>query len=402
MAVALATLLPRFSMPSKSKAKALKARNGIRAQAQAQHRRRGVESHSRTLHSLPLPPSLPLSPLLSSITMSSNDTKSQLAHAVVAWLRDSNTQSGASDSAQLEQAAQSISAAFSLPSSSPSGPGLQTIFDVYLKTQSKLAGAGAAPTASASSSSSSAAPAAAASATKTATPEEIAQADQHKTDGNKSMSSKDYSSAIASYTKAIDLHPSPVFYSNRAAAYSQVGQHDRAIDDAREAAKLDPKFGKAYSRLGHALFSSGKYAEAVDAYQQGLLVDPENKLMKSGLETAQAQADKEGAGPSSAAATRDAPGAGAGAGAGAGGFGGFPGMGGGGGMPDIASLMVSASVGVDLSRRLKLTPLSLSAHTEQPADGSNGSANDVKRRPRPAHAEPHAATHGRVDGFGRR
>lgn len=345
-------------MPSKSKAKALKSGTeaGLRLRLSLSCRRGVALARSIRFHSLPLSS-------LSSIAMSSNDTKSQLAHAVVAWLRDANTQSGASDSAQLEQAAQSISAAFSLPSSSPSGPGLQTIFDVYLKTQSKLAGAGAAPAASASSSSSSAAPAAAASATKTATPEEIAQADQHKTDGNKSMSSKDYSSAIASYTKAIDLHPSPVFYSNRAAAYSQVGQHDRAIDDAREAAKLDPKFGKAYSRLGHALFSSGKYAEAVDAYQQGLLVDPENKLMKSGLETAQAQADKEGAGPSSAAATRDAPGAGAGAGAG--GFGGFPGMGGGGGgMPDIASLMVSASVGVKLSRRLKLTPLSLYPRTQ--------------------------------------
>jgi len=65
------------------------------------------------------------------------------------------------------------------------------------------------------------------------------------------MSAKDYGAAIAAYSQAIDLHSTnPVYYSNRSAAYAQVGQHDEAIEDAREASKVDPKFGKAYSRLG--------------------------------------------------------------------------------------------------------------------------------------------------------
>lgn len=65
------------------------------------------------------------------------------------------------------------------------------------------------------------------------------------------MSSKDYGAAIAAYTQAIELYSNnPVYFSNRSAAYAQVGQHDKAIEDAREASKVDPKFGKAYSRLG--------------------------------------------------------------------------------------------------------------------------------------------------------
>ncbi|CAO1631227.1 unnamed protein product [Parajaminaea phylloscopi] len=262
------------------------------------------------------------------------DTRSQLAQAVAAWLRDPSTAPSEAHKAGLESAAQSISSAFGLDAQSKpvAVPGLQTIYDVFVKTQQKMgAAAPGASAAAGSSSSSSAAPAASSSSSSPADKE---AAEKHKTEGNKAMSAKDFGAAIASYSKAIDLHASPVFYSNRAAAYSQVGQHDKAIEDAREAAKLDPKFGKAYSRLGHALFSSGKYEEAVEAYQQGLLVDPENKLMQSGLETAKTQASK--ASPSastdeasSSPATRDGAGAGAG---------GFPGAGAG-GMPDLSSLM---------------------------------------------------------------
>lgn len=65
------------------------------------------------------------------------------------------------------------------------------------------------------------------------------------------MSSRNYPAAIAKYTEAISINPSnPVYYSNRAAAHSQAGDHDKAIDDANEAKSIDGGFAKAYSRLG--------------------------------------------------------------------------------------------------------------------------------------------------------
>ncbi|CAO1620154.1 unnamed protein product [Sympodiomycopsis kandeliae] len=279
--------------------------------------------------------------------MSSSDAQTQLAQAIVAWLKDPSSSSASSNSSELQNAAESVTKAFNLDSLPPhSGPGLQTVYEVFLKTQAKMGGA-AAPTTSSSSTapSSSKAPAAAAAQNvPEPSAEDLKAADEHKTAGNKSMSAKDYGAAIAAYSKAIELNKSPIFYSNRAAAYSQIGQQDKAIEDAREAARIDPKFGKAYSRLGHALFSSGKYEEAAEAYQQGLLVDPGNKLMQNGLDSANAQVAKSKAsGPSDTDSSPATRGAGAGAGAGAGGpggFGGFPGMGGGGGgMPDLASLM---------------------------------------------------------------
>lgn len=282
-----------------------------------------------------------------------DNTRTQLAQAIVAWLKDPETTSAAGGG-DLESAAHAIESAFALAARpAPTGPGLQTIFDVFLKTQQKLGSA--APQASAATAGSSSAAGSSSSTSAPAQPsaEDLAKAESHKVDGNKSMSAKDYGAAISSYSSAIGIHPaSPIYFSNRAAAYSQIGQHDKAIEDARQAAKIDPSFSKAYSRLGHALFASGKYSEAVEAYQQGLLLDPENKLMKSGLDTAKAQAAKETGSSSAAtdgldAVSPSARGAGAGAGAGAGGF---PGMGGG-GMPDLASLMVSTAIELRARRR---------------------------------------------------
>jgi small glutamine-rich tetratricopeptide repeat-containing protein alpha len=65
------------------------------------------------------------------------------------------------------------------------------------------------------------------------------------------MSQKLYESAIEEYTSAIKVDAtSPVYYSNRAAAWGGLGEHEKAVEDAEKALELDPKFSKAYSRLG--------------------------------------------------------------------------------------------------------------------------------------------------------
>lgn len=69
--------------------------------------------------------------------------------------------------------------------------------------------------------------------------------------GNAQMSAKDYDAAIESYDRAIALDPTnPVYFSNRAAAYSSKGDHLAAVGDAEQALAVDPKFVKAYHRLG--------------------------------------------------------------------------------------------------------------------------------------------------------
>jgi small glutamine-rich tetratricopeptide repeat-containing protein alpha len=121
---------------------------------------------------------------------------------------------------------------------------LLSIFEVALKT---INAKKTAP--SASDSTSSASPAS--SSKKAPSAEDKAKAESLKMEGNKAISSKSYSLAIQKYDEAIALDPTnPVYYSNRAAAYSAEGSHDKAVEDAEESLKRDPKFVRGYSRLG--------------------------------------------------------------------------------------------------------------------------------------------------------
>ncbi|KAF9357299.1 hypothetical protein BGX26_003948 [Mortierella sp. AD094] len=212
---------------------------------------------------------------------------------------------------------------------------LMSIFEVFVNAQKKLANknAGAAPASSPST------PASSSSAPKSSEPtaEQKKNAEELKVAGNRKVNEKEYAEAIRLYGEAITLNPgNAVYYANRAAAYSQMGDHQNAIKDSLKAAEVDPSYSKAYSRLGHAYFSVGKYKEAVTAYEKGLALEPNNATMKSSLATARTKARDNEVAPSA----RSAPGAGAG------GFpAGFPdlsalgGAGGAGGMPDLASLM---------------------------------------------------------------
>lgn len=90
------------------------------------------------------------------------------------------------------------------------------------------------------------------------------KAESLKTKGNQLMGQKLYDSAIEQYTEAIKLDPNPVYYSNRAAAWGGAGQHEKAVEDAEKALELDPKFTKAYSRLGyvHLYWSEASFSSS--------------------------------------------------------------------------------------------------------------------------------------------
>ncbi|RCK66898.1 Small glutamine-rich tetratricopeptide repeat-containing protein 2 [Candida viswanathii] len=174
-----------------------------------------------------------------------------------------------------------------------------------------------------------------------------AKADELKLQGNRAMAQKDYPEAISKYTEAIALDPTNVVYlSNRAAAHSSYQKHDKAVEDAEKAIKLNPEFSKAYSRLGLAKYALGDAKGAMEAYKKGLDAEGENKsdAMRKGYETAKKRVEED---LESSISTTDRSagsdsGASAGAGAGAG-AGGLPDlssfMGGGGGMPNLSEMM---------------------------------------------------------------
>ncbi|KAJ5151929.1 Small glutamine-rich tetratricopeptide repeat-containing protein 2 [Penicillium capsulatum] len=172
------------------------------------------------------------------------------------------------------------------------------------------------------------------------------ESDKLKSEGNSLMARKDYNAAIESYTKALEIAPAnPIYLSNRAAAYSASSQHDKAAEDAELAVAADPKYSKAWSRLGLARFDMGDYNAAKEAYEKGIEAEGNggSEAMKRGLETSKRKLEEASRGSEPPAEDLDtASGASRGAG-------GMPdlsslasmlgGGGGGGGMPDMGSMM---------------------------------------------------------------
>ncbi|ETS87307.1 hypothetical protein PFICI_01135 [Pestalotiopsis fici W106-1] len=211
---------------------------------------------------------------------------------------------------------------------------LLKIYGVYEKLQSasKPSASPSIPTAADTSSS---------STTTAPSEDDNKKAESLKGDGNRAMAAKDYPKAIDLYSQALALHPgNAIFLSNRAAAHSAARDHESARADAEAAVAVDPKYTKAWSRLGLARFALGDAKGSMEAYQQGIEHEGNggSDAMKKGFETAKKRVEElEGEGASS-------PRGGAG---GAPDFsslasmlGGGGGAGGaGGGMPDLAGIM---------------------------------------------------------------
>jgi small glutamine-rich tetratricopeptide repeat-containing protein alpha len=172
------------------------------------------------------------------------------------------------------------------------------------------------------------------------------ESEKIKGQGNAAMQKKDYPAAIDFYTKALEISPlNPIYLSNRAAAYSASQKHELAKNDAELATVADPKYTKAWSRLGLSRFALGDAKGSMEAYAKGIEAEGNggSDAMKKGYETAKRRCEEEGVSPElDTTESRSAPG-----GAGAGGMpdlsslAGMLGGGGGGagGMPDLGALM---------------------------------------------------------------
>ena len=169
-----------------------------------------------------------------------------------------------------------------------------------------------------------------------------------KKQGNAAMQRKDHATAIDFYTKAINISPAnPIYLSNRAAAYSGSGNHKDAATDAELAVAADPKYTKAWSRLGLAKFVLGDTRASMEAYQKGLEAEQASggtpsEAMKKGFETAKRKVEEqEKEGKEAAELPSEAVDDAAGGSRGAGGMPDLGGMfgGGGGGMPDLGGMM---------------------------------------------------------------
>ncbi|KIX04588.1 uncharacterized protein Z518_05458 [Rhinocladiella mackenziei CBS 650.93] len=212
--------------------------------------------------------------------MSLSDSKKRLALSIIDFLSTSLKDGTltAEDADNIEIASNCIAEAFKVDptdkaavSEAVGSQSLLNVFSVY----EKLKGRG---------------PSAEAPPPRPSEPAAInPEAEKLKSAGNAAMQQKDYKTAIEKYSEAITFAPTnPIYLSNRAAAYSASGDHASAVKDAELAVAADPKYTKAWSRLGLARFAMGDAKGSVEAYQQGIDFEGSggSEAMRKGLETA--------------------------------------------------------------------------------------------------------------------
>lgn len=91
------------------------------------------------------------------------------------------------------------------------------------------------------------------------------------------MTAANFPQAIEEYSLSIWRNPgNAALYSNRCAAYIKVMDLGNALKDAQKGLELDPTFVKLYLRLGNVYNLMKSYHKALEAYDQGLKIDPKN------------------------------------------------------------------------------------------------------------------------------
>ncbi|KAL5697343.1 amidase [Ranunculus cassubicifolius] len=110
----------------------------------------------------------------------------------------------------------------------------------------------------------------------TITQEESAEIAKEK--GNAAFKEKKWAKAVGFYGDAIKHNSeNATYYSNRAAAYLELGSFVQAEADCSKAISLDKKNVKSYLRRGTAREMLGYYKEAIEDFRYALVLEPTNK-----------------------------------------------------------------------------------------------------------------------------
>lgn len=119
--------------------------------------------------------------------------------------------------------------------------------------------------------------------------EAVETARAHIRRGNDCYESGKFKEAVAEYNRAVELeadvaphfgggNPYAVVYNNRGAAHSEIGCHDKAIDDLNKAIDLSPDDAESYYNRGAAYIDLEQYDKAISDYSKAIDLEPERAI----------------------------------------------------------------------------------------------------------------------------
>jgi len=120
------------------------------------------------------------------------------------------------------------------------------------------------------------------------------KAAEKRNKGNDMFRANDFLQAAMEYTGALELDPTAsAVLANRAQCWLKLGDHEKALDDAKKTTEIDPSNAKGWFRQGMALHAMKRYQEAIPALLAGEKLDPSNKQIQDAIKMAQLMARKE-------------------------------------------------------------------------------------------------------------
>jgi stress-induced-phosphoprotein 1 len=98
---------------------------------------------------------------------------------------------------------------------------------------------------------------------------------EKKDKANQYFKDGDYEQSIKIYSEILETDENNyTVLSNRSAAYIKLAKYDLALLDAIKTTKLKPEWGKAWGRLGGALYGQDKFDESLVAYNKANELEP--------------------------------------------------------------------------------------------------------------------------------
>jgi len=117
-----------------------------------------------------------------------------------------------------------------------------------------------------------------------------ALAEEAKQKGNDFFRAKQWGDAVTQYEEAVKRAPKNAsIRNNLSAALCKVMDFSGAQRQVEKALELDPKYVKAWARKGDVEMVMKEFHKALDSYQTGLNIEPDNTTCKEGLRKVQAQ-----------------------------------------------------------------------------------------------------------------
>ena len=97
----------------------------------------------------------------------------------------------------------------------------------------------------------------------------------------------DFAQAAALYSLALELCPELASaWANRSQCFLKLGDHEKALADARRCSEVEPENCKGWFRQGVALHALGRYREAIEPLLEAEKLEPSNKQVQDAIRMA--------------------------------------------------------------------------------------------------------------------